>query len=226
MSRPTIVAGWYTPDYAHYANALIASLIQHGTPETLIRFVSVEKPNQGWARNAGRKPSMILRAMDANPDVRLLWIDVDCVVRKNPIPFVTTIEADLTLHFVGRIIDKFGYTFLTTATMVINPSARPLIERWAQLATEFPNVDDEATLALAIPLEAGATVGVLDPALADNDWSEGDRSIIVHDTRGGGKRRGKWLGPVKRLRRRTRALRVVLGLREADIRSRHGKIER
>ena len=96
-----LVTGWFTEDatYQPLAEAFAANLREHGVP-----FHLFAKPSVG-AWNTGRKPLVVLEAMDAYPGKAVVLMDVDCVVRGDIAP-VTRIDADVGVVVIARNVRK------------------------------------------------------------------------------------------------------------------------
>ncbi len=77
MTAPLIVCGWFTPDYRHWADKLIASLDAVGAPHDI---VEVPKLPGTWEANTMAKSAQLLAAMDRHPDKCIAFLDVDCRV--------------------------------------------------------------------------------------------------------------------------------------------------
>jgi len=171
-----LVAGYFTPDYRHWAQGLAASLDSHGAPYHLF---AVPKVAGGWEANTRAKPQAILTAMDRYPGKTLIWNDVDATVHGDLSP-LAQIKADIAVRAGAR---RRGWrsgikTVLNTGTLVIRPTpaARVLIESWADQSSKARRREhDQHTLLLAWPEAAGVTVTVLDPS-----WC-GARAVIRHD---------------------------------------------
>jgi hypothetical protein len=175
MDKTYIVAGWYTPDYKHWADRLIKNL---DNLCELTDFVEVPKKDGGWEANTLRKPFQILDAMDRNPDRTIIFLDVDCVVRRQLFD-LAQIPGDFGVHMRWRRNFKNR-----SGTMVIKPTAKAceMLARWARLNEEAPaGTVDQMTLPQAIMQTEGLSLTILETrycAVAADALAD---PIILHD---------------------------------------------
>jgi hypothetical protein len=146
-----IVCGWFTPDYAPFADKLRANLDRLGEPHD---FVPAPKRNGGWEANTMAKAQHVLDAMDRHPGKTVIFLDVDCDVNATLAPLAQG-RADLGF-FVQEATRKNGRAraLVRSGTLALKPTARLFVERWAELSCNpaYGDVDQDAlTLALATP---------------------------------------------------------------------------
>lgn len=157
-----VVCAWYTPDYAHWADALKVGLDRHGERHDI---VEVEKMAGGWERNTMRKPGQILSAIRRHPGRVVIFLDVDCEVLE-PLSELAKIKGDIAAYFtVDRRSRGYGRLFARSGTMVFRPTpiARAFVGEWASLSETSPSGwVDQHTLTEAIALTPGLSIEHLD----------------------------------------------------------------
>jgi len=171
---PWIICGWFTPDYAKWAERLRDSLEAVGAPYEL---VNIPKAPGGWEANTMRKAEQVLAAMDRHPDKTIIWTDMDAVVTGDLSP-LSRLTADVGLRLQAK--RRRGRTWIIprAGTKVINPThaARRLVEKWVEASKETRWGDvDETPLAIALAETPGVTVL---PLPSGSPLA----SLIAHDT--------------------------------------------
>jgi hypothetical protein len=174
-----IVCGWFTPDYAHWADRLISSLDTAGVRHDI---VAVPKLSGGWERNTCRKAGYLLEAMDRHPGEVIVFLDVDCVVRGD-LSALTEIGGDVAFRLAARI--KLGRARMQprSGTVVVKPTpaARAFVEKWKHFSAIASYGDiDESTLAQAMETSPGVTISPLPYHWCAMESCAANE--IVHDT--------------------------------------------
>jgi len=149
-----IVCGWYTPDYKHWTERLIASIDRVGHKHD---FVMVDKAPGGWEANTLRKADQILAAMDRHPGRAIVFLDVDCEVRA-PLHDLADIRADFAVHMMRSVKRNFK---VLSGTLVFQPTqkARELAENWQSVGRTAPlGTVDQITLIKAMAITPSLTV--------------------------------------------------------------------
>lgn len=175
-----IVCGWYTPDYEMWADKLRANLDDLGEPHDI---VEVAPMGGGWEANTCRKPEQILAAMERHPDETLVFLDVDCSVRRG-IGTLANMDGDVAVFMRARI-GRSGKSRLSirSGTLVIRntPLARLFVEHWRRLSDREPNGSvDQTTLPLAIASVPGLSVAVLDNSYCAVPGDDVRDPVILH----------------------------------------------
>jgi hypothetical protein len=152
MKEPYLVAGWFTPNYRHWAERFRQSLIEHVAPYDLIE---VERDRRGWEATTRMKPGIVLRFMEKYPDRTLVLSDVDALVTGDLAP-LAAIDADVGLRFQCKRLRGRNMFVARAGTIVLKPSARALVEAWARHCARARFGDtDESCLNAAIAECAG-----------------------------------------------------------------------
>ena len=173
-----IVCGWYTPDYAHRAHDLTASLDTFGSPHD---FVEAERVEGGWAKNVSVKPLHILAAMERHPGKTVVFSDVDCVARRSMQPFAD-LKCDIAVHMRGKMLRSGWPRWMTRTTVVViapTDRARECIATWAKLAVASRD-NDQRTFPVAIAGTSGISLVNL-PLSYCAMASEHPDPILLHD---------------------------------------------
>jgi hypothetical protein len=178
--RGMVVCGWYTPDYAHWADRLIASLdvasVRHD-------IVAVAKQPGGWERNTCRKAWHLLAAMDRHPGEVIVFLDVDCVVRGD-LSELASAGGDIAFRLAAKVKRGVARMQPRSGTLVVQPTAaaRACVETWARLSREASYGEtDESTLSRTMAESHGATFAVLAQHWCAMGGSDAENAII-HDT--------------------------------------------
>lgn len=159
MSR--IICGWYTPDYAKWAEGLAASCKKHGERFDL---VAVDKNGDSWETETQRKPNMIRRAMRAHAGQDLIiFVDVDATIQ-SPLD-----ELELYLHgdvaFYGRAkMRTRNHLYFRSGTVLVRPrsAAEPFVGAWQRIAEASPpGTVDQDSLITAMELSPDTTFQML-----------------------------------------------------------------
>lgn len=176
-----VVCGWYTPDYAHWADRLKGSLERFSQPYDLVQ---VEKPaRECWEQTTLRKAREVLLAMQRNPGKTIVMLDVDCVVAGDLRP-LSNLRGDLAFYFHPRR-RRSGHakTSVRSGTLVVKPTAEAtrFVERWASLSerSRFGDVDQD-TLLLALET-AGVLFEQLDVKWCCTKSDNCESPMILHD---------------------------------------------
>lgn len=145
-----IVCGWFTPDYASHAAALIKSLNALGEPHDI---VAVPQTNGGWEATTLRKPTQILGAVMRHRTKTVIFLDVDCVVMR-PLAELARTRADVAVHLrCQRKSRGNGRIFARSGTMVFRQTAAAvaMLATWINISRQAPpGYTDQYTLAEAI----------------------------------------------------------------------------
>jgi len=146
------ICGWYTPDYAHWKDRLVANLEGLGLEGD---FVEVERPAAGWEKITMLKAAQVLAAMDRHPGKTVIFLDVDClVVNKDKLLELANIEGDVGFYLRTKFRRNGGIRWATrSGTLVIRPTqaARQFIEAWRRLSDAAPGYSvDQDSLAVAM----------------------------------------------------------------------------
>lgn len=177
---PYVVCGWYTPDYAQRAKALIESLDRLGEPHD---FEAVAAMSGGWERNTMRKPAQIARAMRQHPGKVVIFMDVDCLALESLAPLAET-RGDVAVHLMaGKRSRGYGRLFGRSTVMVFLPTthALALVATWVRLSADAPRGQvDQHTLTDAIARTPGLVVEHLDPRWCAMDKDRVSNPAIVH----------------------------------------------
>lgn len=176
-----VVCGWYTPDYAFWADRLRRSLEAVGAPHD---FVEVEMSGAGWERTTMRKASEVRKALLRHPDKTVIFVDVDCTVN-GPLTPLSRIDGDVGF-FIRTRFRKNGSAKIgiRSGTIVVRPVKRALdfVDAWiAEGANARSYSVDQDSLMVALGRVPGLTITALGV-----EWcaTEGDtcvRPVIYHD---------------------------------------------
>jgi hypothetical protein len=145
-----IVCGWYTPDYAHWCDALVATLDEYGIAHD---FIIAPKHAGSWEANTMRKASEVQQAMQRHPEQVIVWLDVDCLVA-GPLDPLEHIGGDVAVYMRGKRRRMGGYKMhCITRTIVLKPTqgARDFVAKWVELSRVAKHGDvDQTTFLLAM----------------------------------------------------------------------------
>jgi hypothetical protein len=200
-----IVFAWYTPDYRHWADRLIANLKERGIPHDIIE---VPKLSDSWEANTMAKPAHLLDAMSRHPGKTIVLVDVDCRVLGDLTGPLATVTGDVAFYARGYYRKKAGARFSTwSGTMVFRPTdgASRYVEAWKAAATEAPwgDVDQSAQL-VAMTRCPGTNFQFLGVEWCAKEWDKVAAPIVLHD-------RGSWLSGVPKATRMQRRLAGLFG---------------
>lgn len=143
-----LYVSFFTPDYADCALALVASLEKF----ELDHSVEAVESRGSWVGNAGMKPEFIWRKMDEAAGRPVVWLDADCVVRRNPEELNRGLQAAADIAAVvwsrpGRSdAELLSGTLWFPATV----AGRRLVDAWIELQAQLPNKWDQVTLMMAV----------------------------------------------------------------------------
>lgn len=203
-----IVCGFFTPDYRHWADELIASLDAVDAPHDL---VMTEKRDGGWEANTMAKAGQVLAAMDRHPNEVVIFLDVDCQVHGDLSP-LASLRGDIGLYMPVKRKSDGTMTAVRfkphSGTLVVRPTpqARQFVEAWAMLSREARRTDvDQTTLALAMNQACGVAIELLHPKwCATPGYTEPD-AVIRHDEASQSQPRmgkaGRWLHALRTVTR-------------------------
>ncbi len=95
-----IICGWYTPDYAPWANNLIQNLDDLELPHD---FIAVPSLSGGWEKITMGKAAHVLAAIDRNPGKTIIFLDVDCeVIRADKVRELVQVDGDVAFYLKTR----------------------------------------------------------------------------------------------------------------------------
>jgi hypothetical protein len=159
-----IVSGFHTPDYRDCVTRLIASLDALGEPHA---FFDVAKHNGGWEANTMRKADYLTEAVRSYPDKTIIWLDVDCTVRR-PLSGLAQVPGDVSTFFKVRRKPNSIRIGVVSCAVIIKPTrgGRDFVETWRRLTHyALPTDIDQTTMAQALGLCHGTAFSSLSP-----DW--------------------------------------------------------
>lgn len=178
-----LVAGWFTPDYRHWAERLARSLDKHGAPYHL--FAKDGAP-EGWMANTRRKPLIAAEASTRFPDKTIVLTDVDAEALGDISPMVAT-HADVAAFLKSKLTRNGRVELqLSSRVIVFRPTApaRKFIADWQQECARVEgHVADEAALALVLARASDLAFTPLDVRFAarERDVAPAD-AVLVHDS--------------------------------------------
>jgi hypothetical protein len=182
MSKPFIVCGWYTPDYAHWLSTLVPSLEAVGAPHD---FVEVPKTAGGWELNTMCKPREIAEAMRRHPGKVVIFIDVDCQALA-PLDDLAEIGGDVGVYIRTRYRSngdpKIGPR---SGSMVFRPTRKALefVEAWIDEGSRAARFGvDQDSLAVALGRVPGLSVTTLGVEWCAVPADKCERPKILHDS--------------------------------------------
>lgn len=177
-----IVCGWYTPDYARWAETLRGSLGRVGEQHDI---VEVPFGSGGWERTTLRKPGELAAAMRRHPGRTIIFLDVDCEVLADLEP-LAAIRGDIGLHMrLQRKSRGNGRLFARSGTIVARQTqaAHTFVAQWWAISKTAPGgYTDQYTLAEAIARTPGLTVENLDVAWCATAGDHVPNPHILHDS--------------------------------------------
>lgn len=180
MITDRIVCGFYTPDYADWAEALRASLDAIGEPHDIVQ---VAKASRDWAGNTMAKPLHILNAMGRHPDKTIIFVDADCTVHGDLHP-LTQLGCDVAFNMAAQKQRGRGIWLRVRAgTIVINPTrnAERFVKAWIdQCRLANLGEDDETALARTVLATAGISIQQLDDKWRSMDFEHQPDAVIIH----------------------------------------------
>lgn len=185
MSR--IVCGWYTPDYAKWADELAASCTRVGESFDL---VAVEKRTGGWESETQRKPLMVRDALVKHGDKDLIvFIDVDATVEKPLDELQRSFRGDIGLYCRARVRTR-RHIFFRSGTIALTPGEHTsaFIDAWCVEAgqSEYGTVDQDSLLR-AVEQAKNATLQMLPIAYCatkhdiENGLVAFEQVVILHE---------------------------------------------
>lgn len=93
-----IVTGFYTPNYAHFADTFRRNLNEYSISHKLY---AVDPIGETWIAQPLRKPSIILQAMAEYPGRPVILMDIDCSVHGDLSPLIVG-DFDVSFTIVPR----------------------------------------------------------------------------------------------------------------------------
>jgi len=141
----------HTPNYAGNAERLMESLDGFG----LDYEVEVYEDRGSWVDNCAYKAEFIYEMHQRHG--RVVWLDADCVVRKEPALF-KSLNADVAFH-------RFKGKELLSGTLFFNDTegAEKLINSWVRRNKEKPGVWDQKNLDDAVKGLPELEISILPP---------------------------------------------------------------
>jgi hypothetical protein len=182
-----IVCGWYTPDYAKWADELAASCTRVGESFDL---VAVEKRTGGWESETQRKPLMVRDALVKHGDKDLIvFIDVDATVEKPLDELQRSFRGDIGLYCRARVRTR-RHIFFRSGTIALTPGEHTsaFIDAWCVEAgqSEYGTVDQDSLLR-AVEQAKNATLQMLPIAYCatkhdiENGLVAFEQVVILHE---------------------------------------------
>jgi hypothetical protein len=182
-----IVCGWYTPDYAKWADGLAASCRRVGEAFDL---VAVEKRPGGWESETQRKPLMVRDALIKHGDKDLIvFVDVDATVEKPLDELQRSFRGDIGLYCRARVRTR-RQIFFRSGTIALTPGQHTsaFIDAWCAEArqSERGTVDQDSLLQ-AVEKATSATLQMLPIAYCAtrHDVEHGhltvEQAVILHE---------------------------------------------
>lgn len=139
-----LIITFYTPSYEKVVEPLIASIDKLG-----LALYSERLPEQEeWELACALKPQFIQFCQRRFTGRRLLWVDADAVVHRDPWPLLMSAElADFGWH--TRVGPGREEGEVLSGTLLINPTAnaRELVDRWLLWQQKSPMRWDQKVLA-------------------------------------------------------------------------------
>lgn len=156
-----IVCGWYTPDYAKWADGLAASCRQVGEAFDLM---AVEKRPRGWEAETQRKPLMVREALARHGDKDLIvFVDVDATVERPLDDLQRLFRGDIGLYCRARVRTR-RHIFFRSGTIALRPGQHTsaFIDAWCDEAGQsaYGTVDQDSLLH-AVERATNATLQML-----------------------------------------------------------------
>lgn len=148
-----LVVGWFTPDYRHWAQRLVASLDKVAAPYHLL---ACEKSARHWEAETMRKARIVRRLREIHPGKTLILLDVDCEVRRDLQPLVSSVKGDVAAYVraksAGRGKERARIKVMS-GTMVFRPTpgATSFVDAWVRAEDECDSTDvDQTSLMIAL----------------------------------------------------------------------------
>lgn len=182
-----IVCGWYTPDYAKWAEGLAASCDRAGEAHDL---VAVDKKHAGWEAETQRKPFMVRDALARHRDKDLIvFLDVDATVEKPLSELQRDFRGDIGLYCKSRLRTR-RHVFFRSGTIVLAPNrhAGALVDAWCTEAERSGRgTVDQDSLLLAVEAATTATLQMLPIGYCatkhdiENGLAKAEEVTILHE---------------------------------------------
>lgn len=157
-----IICGWYTPNYAPYAERLKETI-----PKGLrFDFTAMLSSTLNWATLTRLKARMALRFRETYSNETLMLIDVDAEIIGNADDIVNICAsgADVSVRVSSRP-DKGSLYWPNSALLVLQPTkyCNEMLHHWAYLCESVTDkfTDDEHCLARAMAETPGLIVRAL-----------------------------------------------------------------
>jgi len=191
-----IVCGWYTPDYQKWWDKLRPTLDAVGAPHHVDQVPQIAG---SWEARTCRKAEFVKQAMRRYPHETILFLDVDCTVRR-PLDELADIPGDFGICSTVKYEKRRWHSISTiiqtrSGTLVLKPTdrCREMVGRWCQEAENAPlYVHDQQALALAMTQVPGLTVTNI-----GTEWCAVPRDHhpdpgILHDQASKGQHAKRW----------------------------------
>ena len=198
---PLIVCGWYTPNYASWAEKITTNLDALDLPHD---FVRVEKEGKYWQTVTLMKAQQVANAMVRHPDKTIVFLDVDCeVLNAGAIRAMESLAGDVGIYLRTKYRRAGGVRFgARSGTMFFKPTpgARSFVAKWVQLSRNAPPYSvDQDSLAVALGNVPEAMVHFLDVRYCAVAGDKLPDPFVLHTsasatatTRSAGKLRQTW----------------------------------
>jgi hypothetical protein len=139
----------------------------------------VQKAPGGWERNTMRKATQALAALDRNLGRKVIFLDVDCDVRR-PLNVFDSMNADVS------VLLKFKTTVKArSGTMILNQTdnCRSFLKHWRDLSGDATvGMVDQQTLVPALFKVPGLSIQTLDVSYCAVPQDNLDHPAILHDS--------------------------------------------
>lgn len=136
--RQGTVVGFYTKDSIY---ELEKNRLQRSLDLLNLRYDLSEIENQqSWVRNAGMKPSVLVKMREKHQGP-LLYVDVDAVFHRNSWPHLLEQDCDLAVYF-----EPEGNLLSGTLFIGDTPAAKDLLSVWEQACRDNPEEWDQRVL--------------------------------------------------------------------------------
>jgi hypothetical protein len=190
-----VVCCWFTPDYTHWVEPLIADLDKLGHPHD---FRQVE-PYGGWSweKNTLRKAHEVGRVMDRWPDHWVIFVDVDARVLQPLNGLVDNFRGDVGFCIQTKYRRTGGVKLrVRSGTMIFAPTlqARNFVHVWTGKSMSAPRGEvDQTSLKAALGTYVAATFQPLPLVYCATAADRCHNPAILHGQASKGVRKiGKW----------------------------------
>ena len=148
-----IIVSYFTAgtSYEKVIEDLKRSLLQHGLPNHIFSF----PPTGTWRGNLNYKSECIRTAMDLYPNLDIVFVDADAIIRQYPVLFDALSKErtyDISAHFFRYRPESGDADELLSGTLWIQngPMGRKIVEAWHKTGLAQPKVRHQMCLKLAI----------------------------------------------------------------------------